>query len=67
VSGFGLLRTTDGGRTWHEVRGPASATFALTFADSHVGFALTGVGTGTKTQLWKTTDAGAVWHVVPIR
>jgi photosystem II stability/assembly factor-like uncharacterized protein len=65
VSGFGLLRTTDGGRSWHHVRAPANGNYQLTFADSRVGFALV-LGT-TNTQLWKTTDAGESWHRVPIR
>jgi photosystem II stability/assembly factor-like uncharacterized protein len=65
VSGFGLLRTTDGGRTWRHVRAPANRNYQLTFADSRFGFAL--VLGSSNSQLWKTTDAGESWHRVPIR
>jgi photosystem II stability/assembly factor-like uncharacterized protein len=64
VGGFGLLRTTDGGRTWHHARAPANGNYQLTFVDSRAGFALV-LGT-SNTQLWKTTDAGSSWQRVPI-
>ena len=62
-----LLRTTDAGRHWRVVKGTASlqAVFSLGFSTSRVGTAL--VQTRSGTQLWRTTDAGAIWHSVRIR
>ena len=73
-AGSRLLRTTDGGRTWHPARAPHPPTVVswLGFADSRVGYALVQTGWDTadrveRQELWRTTDAGARWRVVRLR
>lgn len=63
-----LLRTTDGGGHWSTV--PRTARIRgviwLAFPTRPIGGAL--VQTGPRTdQLWRTTDAGATWHPLPLR
>jgi photosystem II stability/assembly factor-like uncharacterized protein len=61
-----LLRTTDRGRHWSAVPRTAriQEVFWLGFSTSRVGAAL--VQLRHRTQLWRTTDAGATWHSVPV-
>jgi photosystem II stability/assembly factor-like uncharacterized protein len=61
-----LLRTTDRGRHWSAVPRTAriQEVFWLGFSTSSVGAAL--VQLRHRTQLWRTTDAGATWHSVPV-
>jgi hypothetical protein len=64
-----LLRTTNAGKTWKPARAPGSAIGCLSikFADPHVGLALMQVHPTGPASLWRTIDAGASWHTVPIR
>jgi hypothetical protein len=70
----GLIRTTDGGKSWRALKrlpGATSIVF-VGFTDARVGVALveTGYDSSTKTELtalWRTTDAGATWSHVPVR
>ncbi len=57
-----LLRTTNRGRNWTPVQ-PTKLDELLWLgsATHRVGYAL------TSNKLWRTSDAGASWHVVPIR
>ena len=66
-AGGALLRTTDVGRHWRSVPGTArfQDVFWLDFTTSRVGAALVQTG-ARQTQLWRTTDGGAIWHSVPI-
>jgi photosystem II stability/assembly factor-like uncharacterized protein len=60
--GAPLYRTADGGTRWQragESWTPQHAPFWLGFPTSNVGYAL------NATKLWRTTDAGLSWHVVP--
>jgi hypothetical protein len=62
-----LLRTTDGGKTWHPARTPAGGASIIWvgFTDARVGAAL--VQTRTEaTMLWRTQDGGATWSNVRI-
>jgi hypothetical protein len=63
-----LLRTTDDGKRWARVRQPAKINqlFWIDTTSRRVGLALVQVSSGRE-QLWRTTDAGASWHVVPLR
>jgi photosystem II stability/assembly factor-like uncharacterized protein len=63
-----LLRSTDGGRSWHETLPPilASSVSDLSFPSEQEGFALVGwvvEGPGTL-RLYHTSDAAAHWSVV---
>ncbi|MGH7610013.1 MAG: WD40/YVTN/BNR-like repeat-containing protein [Candidatus Dormibacteria bacterium] len=62
----GLLRTINAGETWTLAAAPASGDpiMFLGFTDAEVGAALVSIGAGTQSQLWRTTDGGAVWSVV---
>jgi photosystem II stability/assembly factor-like uncharacterized protein len=64
---FGLLHTTDGGKTWTEYPyGPASG---LHFSDASNGWAVTGdVGAGNiYYSLTKTQDGGKTWAPIPVK
>jgi photosystem II stability/assembly factor-like uncharacterized protein len=63
-----LVRTTNGGSTWHGVQEPQrpEAVTSLQFATRRVGIAVVQLG-GPQAELWRTTDGGATWHSVPIR
>ena len=65
-----LYRTTDLGRRWTRVRHTARFGQALWlgFATSKVGAALfTTRSHENEASLWRTTDGGATWHLMPIR
>lgn len=73
-AGSRLLRTTDGGRSWHPSRVPRTPTAVswLGFTDARVGYALvqTGWDAARKVErqaLWRTADSGAYWAPVRIR
>jgi photosystem II stability/assembly factor-like uncharacterized protein len=59
-----LRRTSDAGRSWREV-GPTPKRDAwwgsITFSDKRHGFAIR--TTARHSQLWRTHDAGAHWHL----
>jgi len=68
ASGAGntILRTDDGGTTWHKLTNPASSPDErLDFRDVDAVSATTAyvlsVGAGTLSRIYKTTDAGATW------
>ena len=63
-----LVRTANGGSTWHGVREPRQpqAVSWLGFTSSRVGYAVVQLS-ALDTALWRTTDGGATWHSVPIR
>lgn len=65
-AGGALLRTIDAGRHWRAVprTGRIQDVFWLAFATRRVGAAL--VRFRHRMQLWRTTDAGANWHSVPL-
>jgi photosystem II stability/assembly factor-like uncharacterized protein len=63
-----LYRTTDRGARWTPVHStPQHGTFLwLTSATNRLGFAV--IETWAPAQrVWRTTDAGASWHYLPIR
>ncbi|HEX3806317.1 MAG TPA: hypothetical protein VHV52_06010 [Gaiellaceae bacterium] len=61
-----LLPTTDGGTTWTSAHTPgASFVPFVGFTDANVGAALA-QGANGREALWRTTDGGADWAVVPI-
>ena len=65
-----LYRTTDMGRHWTPVRGTArfGQLFSLEFATGKLGTGLfTTKGRPNRASLWRTADAGATWHSIPIR
>lgn len=65
-----ILRTTDGGTTWHEVEivpGRPLAFFRNAMAMDHrsIGYALSADTTDTTmARLYRTTDAGATWSAM---
>ncbi len=64
-----LLRTTDGGASWatmaSEVHNGGSPQFSdIRFADSSVGYAVSGDSNSSLGSLYKTTDGGATWAAV---
>lgn len=63
-----LLRTTNGGSTWHGVREPQrpEGVSWLGFTSARVGAAVVQLS-ARDTALWRTTDGGATWHSRPIR
>lgn len=66
-AGGAFLRTTDEGHHWSAVPGTADiqGVFWLGFTTGRVGVAL--VHLHDRTQLWRTTDAGATWWSLPVR
>jgi photosystem II stability/assembly factor-like uncharacterized protein len=58
-----FLRTTDAGKHWKDVRVPGKIDQLvwLETTTRRVGWAL------VSSKLWRTTDAGTSWHVVPVR
>jgi hypothetical protein len=68
-AGSRLVRTIDGGSTWHRVRTPGRVVFApfIGFTDARVGAALVQTNNTPRFALWRTTDGGATWSTVPIR
>jgi photosystem II stability/assembly factor-like uncharacterized protein len=65
-AGGAFLRSTDEGRHWSVVprTGGIRDVFSLAFATRRVGSAV--VQLRNRTELWRTTDAGATWHSVPV-
>lgn len=63
-----LYRTTDGGARWTAVRStPQHGTASgLRSTTKRLGFAVIETWTPAE-RLWRTTDAGATWHPLPIR
>lgn len=61
-----MLRTTDGGRTWHELAGPRDVlgAYAVDFVDDRNGFAV-GAVAGCAGGVWRTRDRGASWSPLP--
>lgn len=64
-----LHRTTDSGRHWTRVAGTGGLeeVFTLGFSTSRDGIMLATTRSHSRAQLWRTTDGGASWHVVPLR
>src|SRR5262249_5902112 len=65
-----LLRTTDLGKRWTDVRNTAriGQVLWLEFATSRVGVALFATRSHPEqASLWRTTNGGATWNSVPIR
>lgn len=55
-----LLKTSDGGRTWQEVRGPKGGRISATsvqFQDRRTGWAISAGG------IWRTIDGGSRWRL----
>jgi photosystem II stability/assembly factor-like uncharacterized protein len=63
IAGQTLIRTTDGGHTFATVEGIQSQWAIVGFTTQLNGFAFDIGGPG-HSQLWRTDDAGASWHVV---
>ncbi len=65
--GGAFLRTTDTGRHWSQVARTARirSVYWLAFTTRTVWDAI--VELRSRTELWRTTDAGATWHSVPLR
>lgn len=65
-AGGAFLRSTDQGRHWSVVprTGGIRDVFSLAFATRRIGSAVVQLRNGA--ELWRTTDAGATWHSVPI-
>lgn len=56
-----VLRTTDGGRTFARIHGPAGGAGAVTwigFTDPSTATAIVDSGSGSGAQLWRSTDGG---------
>jgi photosystem II stability/assembly factor-like uncharacterized protein len=65
-----LYRTTDTGRHWIRVSGTADLqeVFLLAFSSSRDGALIaTTRSHPVRASLWRTTDGGASWHVLPVR
>ena len=65
-SAFKLLRTDDGGRSWHQAKGPAAIDGEASFAASGSAIAyghglLTIVTGGTVSRMHVSMDSGATW------
>jgi len=71
LPGSPLIRTVNGGATWHAVQAPPDGTGTwslIGFTTPEVGYALWEHQTGTYStntaRLWRTTTAGATWSPV---
>lgn len=68
ASGTGgtVLRTTDGGSTWHAALVPGAATLdfrAVAALDANTAYVLS-IGTGEKSRIYKTSDGGIRWTLL---
>lgn len=73
---YGLLQTTDQGENWQYISiapppdtDPAGVVASPTFETDSTLFALFEYGgstTGSYHQVWRTSDFGQTWHIVPI-
>jgi photosystem II stability/assembly factor-like uncharacterized protein len=61
----GVEVTTNGGQTYRAVSQIPSALW-IGFTDSEVGYVISEDQDTLASQLWRTTDAGSVWTVVPL-
>jgi photosystem II stability/assembly factor-like uncharacterized protein len=61
-----VLRTTDGGATWHavNVRGAADLDFRAIYALDETSAVLLSSGEGSASRVYRTVDGGATWNVV---
>lgn len=59
-----VLRTTDGGATWHKLTVTADALDFrdIDAIDDHTAYVLS-IGNGPASRIYKTTDAGATWKL----
>lgn len=61
-----VLRTVDGGSTWETLTVPGAAADSLQFRDVHAVDAavayLLAAGPGSRSRVYKTTDAGRTWQ-----
>jgi photosystem II stability/assembly factor-like uncharacterized protein len=61
----GVLRTTDGGRTWTMAQLPgATATGGLAFVSATTGY-VTGSSQACFGGVWESTDGGSTWGLLP--
>ncbi|MHB8575651.1 MAG: WD40/YVTN/BNR-like repeat-containing protein [Dehalococcoidia bacterium] len=62
-SRVGLLRSDDGGATWHEVLPDDSGNgfTAIVFVDAVHGWAVNTSGASDSRMVWRTVDGGTIW------
>lgn len=64
-SGFVILRSADGGRTWQETKLPPYPWIdSLSFANAQQGL-LTAANPGSTPSIWRTEDGGETFQLVP--
>ena len=70
TSHAGLLRSTDGGKTWKaangDLAGAALAVRSVAIHPSDPATMLLAAGRGGEGGLWKTADGGATWQRLPL-
>lgn len=59
-----LLRTSDGGQTWHQSQLPNAGP--VYFYSPSIGWTIGSCCTGAPAQLYRTTDSGQTWQMQPI-
>jgi photosystem II stability/assembly factor-like uncharacterized protein len=61
--GSGVVQTDDGGQTWSKLRLDARDVWIIEIAPTRPQTVYAGGGDG----LWKSTDGGATWELLPLR
>ncbi len=60
VSGSTVFKTIDGGYSWYTNESMTGPVFEMSFPTVNVGY-----GIGDESRIWKTTDSGESWNLLP--